>query len=170
VPSKLKLLIFFFLPALYGQAQVSTFKTQHSENAYREIGNLYFRNYFSKEYKGSFQNWGGLQDQYGVMYFSNGDGVISYDGKSWSLAETPTKSVIRSVAIDAHGKIFVAGLDELGELERKGNGQYIFKSLLDKINPELYGMGNIWQTFVHNSLVYFEAETGMFTWNGERFS
>ena len=72
-----------------------------------ESGNYHHRNYTSKEYGQDFQNWAVLQDKNGVMVFGNGNGVMTYDGKSWTLIETPTQSVIRSMAMDKTGKIYV---------------------------------------------------------------
>lgn len=136
---------------------------------FRETGIIYSKHFSPKEYKTTAsQNWGGLQDNFGVIFFCNGDGVLSYDGKTWSLTETPTQSVVRSMAIDSEGKIFVGALDDFGYLDRSPNGKYRFVSLLDKVNPDLYGMGNIWKTFTHSNLTYFEAESGLFTWDGQR--
>ena len=73
------------------------------------------------------------------------------------------------MAINNEGKIFIGALDDLGYLDRQKNGTHIYVSLLKKIKPELRGMGNIWQTLVHDSLVYFEWETWPLLWNGERF-
>ena len=102
------------------------------------------------------------------MFFSNGDGVLSYDGKAWRLIETPTQSVIRSMAIDDTGKIFVGALDDFGYLKKTFNGSLLYESMLPMVKQELLAMGNIWSTHVHNGFAYFESEIGMFCWNGER--
>ncbi|HKZ37098.1 MAG TPA: ATP-binding protein, partial [Chryseolinea sp.] len=87
----------------------------------------------------------------------------------WSLTETPTQSIIRSIAINEDGKIFAGALDDFGFLDRSKNGKYIFISLLNQLSPDLHKMGNVWFTYVHNNLVYFEAETGLFCWDGQHF-
>jgi signal transduction histidine kinase/DNA-binding response OmpR family regulator len=162
----------FFLLVLYATAQpvIPSSISQQFAADKDEVGILYHRHYSTKEYGASFQSWGGLQGKDGVLFFCNGDGVLSYDGKTWSLAETPTQSVIRSLGMDASGKIYVGALDDLGFLEREKNGKHIFVSMLGKIKPDLRRMGNVWQIFVHNNLIYFNAENGIFSWDGERFS
>ena len=160
------LLLFYNLP-VYVWAQ--NLSSGSSSNPPIEIGNFYYKNYSSKDYTGSFQNWGGVQDKHGVMVFANGDGVITYDGKIWSLAETPTQSIIRSMAINEKGEIFAGALDDFGFLDRSKNGKYIYVSLLDQLEPGLRKMGNVWFTYVHNNLIYFEADTGLFCWDGQRF-
>lgn len=134
-----------------------------------ERGQFYFNTYHSQDYKAAYQNWQVLQDKNGVMYFANGDGVLTYDGGTWQLIETPRKSVARSIAIDSNGKVYVGGLDELGYLEQGTDGRLRFVSMLSLVKPELLSMGNVWRIHVHNGLVYFEAESGLFCWNGERF-
>ncbi len=104
------------------------------------------------------------------MFFSNSDGVLMFDGKAWSLITTPSQSVVRSMAVDDSGKIYVGALDDFGYLEQQKNGNRIFISLLDKVKTDLHSMGNIWQTHVINNDVYFESETGLFYWNGEKFN
>lgn len=101
------------------------------------------------------------------MFFCNTDGVLVYDGKTWTLIQTPMQSVIRSLGMDDQGKIFVGSLDDFGYLDKQKNGSYKYISLGDKIKPELRAMGNVWQTIVHNNNVYFETETGLYSWNGE---
>lgn len=170
--TKLIFFLLFFLSVVTGQSQsiVSGSKISTLSDAQKEIGNFYYKNYSTKEYNTpASQNWGGLQDQNGIMFFSNGDGALSYDGKTWSLIETLTQSIIRSMAMDETGKIFAGALDDFGYLDRTKNGKTIFVSLLDKLSPELHRMGNIWKILVQNKKVYFEAETGVFCWNGERF-
>ena len=158
-----------FFPALQCLPQFRSNSQESLLSQQREVGHLYHRNYSTKEYNAAFQNWGGLQDQHGVMFFANNDGVLTYDGKRWSLITTPAQSNIRSMAMNNEGKIFIGALDDLGYLDRQKNGSHIYVSLLDKVKQELHGMGNIWQTHVINNLVYFETETGLYCWNGERF-
>ncbi len=161
----------FLLPVRSGNTQVVSSATQQLQSHKpQEVGMLYQRHYAPKEYAAAFQNWGGFQDKQGVMFFSNSDGVLMFDGKAWSLIQTPSQSVIRSMAVDENGKIYVGALDDFGYLEQQKNGKRIYKSLLDKVKPDLHSMGNIWQTHVVNNAVYFESETGLFCWNGEKFS
>ncbi|MBA4053623.1 MAG: hypothetical protein C0490_02825 [Marivirga sp.] len=147
----------------------SAFTGSPGQIIHSERGNFYFKNYEAKQYNASFQNWGVLQDKDGIMVFANGDGVLTYDGKKWTLIETPTQSVIRSMAMDESGKIFVGALDDIGYLDKMKDGSLVYTSLLPVLKPELQAMGNIWSTHVHREFVYFEAETGLFVWNGERF-
>jgi signal transduction histidine kinase len=139
-------------------------------DAYREAGFLYSRTYTQKEYDASPQSWEALSDKYGGLVFANGDGVLTYDGTSWTLIETPTQSVIRSLAIDNEGVVYVGALDDFGYLKPTPTGALRYESMLSLVEPELREMGNIWSLYTHRNLIYFEAETGVFVWNGEKMS
>ena len=132
------------------------------------MGNTIIENYTTKEYKQDFQNWAVLQDKNGIMVFANGNGVMTYDGKAWTLIATPTQSVIRSMAMDEAGKIYVGALDDFGYLKKTNTGGLAYESFLPLIKKELQAMGNIWNTHVNKGFAWFESETGLFCWNGER--
>ena len=135
---------------------------------YLESGIYHYKNYSTRDYGADFQNWAVLQDKNGIMVIANGDGVLTYDGKAWLLAETPTKSVIRSMAMDDNGKIYVGALDDIGFMKKNNIGSLEFESLLPFVKKEHLSMGNIWNTDVNNGFAYFQSEIGMFCWNGER--
>ena len=49
----------------------------------REAGLPFLRNYSPQEYSAQSQNWAVTQDQRGVIYVGNNDGVLVYDGVRW---------------------------------------------------------------------------------------
>lgn len=71
-------------------------------------------NYSRQEYLGGLQNWDIRQDKNGLIYVANNEGLLSFDGKYWSLYPLPNKTIVRSVEIGADQKIYVGGQDELG--------------------------------------------------------
>jgi signal transduction histidine kinase/DNA-binding response OmpR family regulator len=76
--------------------------------------------------------------------------------------------VIRSLGIDDEGKIYVGALDDFGYLDKGKNGGYRYVSLSDKVESHLRSMGNVWQTLIQHDKVYFETESGLFLWDGQR--
>ena len=78
-----------------------------------EAGLPYVRFYPTKEAGGGVgagaSNWAAAQDPQGVLYFGNESGVVEYDGASWRLTPLPNLSVVRSLAADAGGTIWVGG-------------------------------------------------------------
>ena len=163
-----KIVFLFLLVAWAVQSSAQSPIAQHTQSPPGETGIFYFTHYPPKVYDGAFQNWGGLQNPEGLMFFCNTDGVLIYDGKTWTLVQTPAESVIRSLGLDDSGKIYVGALDDFGYLEKQRNGSLRYMSLADKIDPELRSMGNVWQTLVAQNTVYFETEIGLFSWDGNR--
>ena len=69
------------------------------------------RNFTPEENGGSEQNWSIIQDDRGVMYFGNNDkGILEYDGKTWRQIPIPNNSIVRSLAKDDEGTIYVGAL------------------------------------------------------------
>ena len=161
-----KLVFLFLLVSWTLQGSAQSPIERRDQYYLNETGLYYFTHYPPKVYNGAFQNWGGLQNSDGLMFFCNTDGVLIYDGKTWTLVQTPSESVIRSLGVDDSGRTYVGSLDDFGYLEKKSNGNYQYVSLGDKIEPDIRLMGNVWQTLVEKNTVYFETETGLFSWDG----
>jgi hypothetical protein len=67
------------------------------------------------------------------MYFGiSGGNILQHDGVTWRKIFT-TMSVIRSLASDDSGKIWVSGTGNFGYLAPDPAGSLQFVSLLDKI-------------------------------------
>jgi len=63
-----------------------------------ELGKPILTAWLSKDYGAEPSNWAIVQDDRGVMYFGNANGILEYDGVSWRLIQFPNKSVCRSLA------------------------------------------------------------------------
>jgi signal transduction histidine kinase/CheY-like chemotaxis protein len=126
------------------------------------------RNFTAREYNGTIQVWTILQDKRGVMYFGNSGGdLMEYDGATWRKIFTGS-NVVRSLAIDDSGKIWVGANASFGYLEPDGDGSLKFISLVDQIPADMRGFTDIWQTLVTPQGVFFRAYEKMFRWDGKR--
>lgn len=116
--------------------------------------------YFSpKEYKGHPFNWSIVQDKRGIIYIGNNDnGILEYDGVAWRQIKMPNQLLVRSLALDKNGTVYVgANGGEFGMLkpDKKGDLYYVSLSLLtDSVDDT-----NIWKTFATNNAVYFCSNT-----------
>jgi signal transduction histidine kinase/CheY-like chemotaxis protein/ligand-binding sensor domain-containing protein/heme exporter protein D len=129
-----------------------------------EAGRPFIRHYARREYRASDQNWAIAQDDRGVMYVGNNVGVLEYDGVSWRLIQVPNESVIRSLAKDDAGRIYVGGLGEVGYLAPDAQGQMRFVSLLDKVPEADRAFADVFRTFVTPQGVYFQSQQRLFRW------
>src|SRR5512143_2585228 len=79
-------------------------------------------NYYNSSYNAGTENRGIVEDQNGVMYFANLEGLLSFDGSFWKLYSLPNKSNVRSVAIGKDNRIYAGGQDDFGYFTPDRNG------------------------------------------------
>lgn len=145
----LQLLIFLSLPAL-------TLKAQNP------IGQAQIVNYSNTTYKGGIQNWDIQQDKNGIMYFANNDGLLTFNGRYWKRYPLPNKTIIRSLKIDANGRIFVGGQDELGYFNPDKNGILKYTSLKHLIPERYRQFSDIWDIVLFKDQVFFRTVEKIF--------
>lgn len=132
------------------------------------FGRPFIRNYDPKEYGAAFNYWAIAQDQRGVMYFGNWNGILEYDGVSWRLISTPNKSGVRSLAIEANDRIYVGAVGDLGYLAPDSVGDMQFVSLLDHVPPENREFNEVWYSYATSQGVYFRTDKILLRWANQR--
>ncbi len=133
-----------------------------------KTGIPFITNYSPQEYSASEQNWAIVQDNRGIMYFGNNDdGVLEYDGINWRKIPIDNNSIIRSLAIDSLGKIYVGGVGEFGYLIPNKSGKMIYQSLLPKIDTSDNDFPDIWKTYATKDGVYFCSTKKIFLFNAD---
>ncbi len=130
----------------------------------QELGNPFVQFYLAKEYKAATQNWCLIQDQAGIMYFGNGEGVVEFDGVNWRLIPVTNKYLVRSLAIDSKGVIYVGGSNEFGYLKPNIKGKLEYESLSKLLSKEEIDFSNIWYTVVTKEGIFFQSSTKIFRW------
>ncbi|GGZ29243.1 histidine kinase [Echinicola pacifica] len=148
----LSLLILYICP-LYGQRQLAA-------------PNII--NYTNLEYKAGIQNWSTTQDENGILYFGNNEGLLTFNGKYWELFQLPNQTIIRSVKLDSQNRVFVGGQDDLGYFSPAKNGELVFTSLKHLIPEEDRNFDDIWNIVIHNDEVFFMEVTRIFHLKGNR--
>ncbi|HLP61627.1 MAG TPA: hypothetical protein VK186_22495, partial [Candidatus Deferrimicrobium sp.] len=126
-------------------------------HVFAETGSPFIRNYSPKEYNAHSQNWSVIQDNRGVMYFGNVDGVLEFDGVNWRLIRLPNFSMVRSLAIDKTGTVYVGGVGELGYLAPNKNGEIDYFSLLHLLDKKEPPPADIWSILVTSHGIYFKT-------------
>jgi signal transduction histidine kinase/ligand-binding sensor domain-containing protein len=131
----------------------------------KERGYPLIDNYSSKEYNWNTNIWAMLQDERGIVYFGNDLGLFQFDGISLELYQLPNKSVVRSLAKSDDGKIYCGGQAELGYFQPDASGKLQYHSLLKFIPSDKKGFADVFQTYVNNGKVYFNASKYIFIWD-----
>jgi signal transduction histidine kinase/DNA-binding response OmpR family regulator/ligand-binding sensor domain-containing protein len=130
----------------------------------QHFGFKYLKNYTPKDYSLQPQNWAILQDNRGMIYVANHEGVAEYDGVCWRKIEVPNLTV-RSLAIDDAGTIYVGGRNEIGILRSDSKGELKYVSLLNHINESQRNFGNVWKTHAIGKMIYFRTSKFLFHWD-----
>ncbi len=123
------------------------------------------RNYTPKEYGGNNQVWCVLQDRRGVLFFCVERTILEYDGVTWRKISVPS-NVVRSLAMDAAGKIWVGASANFGYLEPDANGALQYVSLVEKIPPEHRSFNDVWQVLITPQGNLFRSYNRLFRWDG----
>jgi hypothetical protein len=129
----------------------------HFLQGQNQIGLPRIDNYDSYDYKAGVQNWAIGQDVNGMLYFGNSDGLLSFDGKYWKRYRLPNQTVVRSLKIDASGRIYVGGQSEIGYFFPDAAGRLSYTSLNSLLPEEERRFADIWNLVVVGDQVFFRS-------------
>lgn len=113
------------------------------------------------------ENFAIAQDQEGVVYVGNVDGLLIHDGERWSRLTLPNQELVRSLAVADDGKVWVGGYNSFGYLERDAGGQLSYVELADHFAEQLVGreFADVWEILATSEGVYFRALRDVFFWS-----
>ena len=130
------------------------------------VGMPVLESHSHEEFNAYGQVWTILQDHRGLMYFGvSGGDVLEYDGSSWRKIDTAME-IVRSLAIDDSGRIWVGGNGGFGYLEPDSAGTLHYVSLLDKVPENDRSFTDVWQTLITPKGVFFRSFELLFRWDG----
>ncbi len=150
-----------FLTLLFSSFAFTTFSQPVFEKGYSTI-----INYSYKDYNHRPQNHAVIQDKRGVMYFGNNDGILEFDGFNWKKIPVKEK-LVRSLAIDENGRIYVGARNEFGYLIADSVGELKYHSLIHLLDQQERDFGSIWKTYVATDGIYFQTSDAIFRLNGD---
>lgn len=122
-----------------------------------EVGLPQMRIFSPKEYGAYQQNWAFVQNSRGVMYVGNNDGVLEFDGQRWRLIPIANKTIVRSLALDMHDRVYVGAVGEIGYLAPDAKGQMSYVSLMSRVPPEARDFADVLNTFVTPQGIVFSS-------------
>jgi ligand-binding sensor domain-containing protein/DNA-binding CsgD family transcriptional regulator len=134
----------------------------------KNIGIPAINNFKRIDYKGGTQNWNIDQDKFGNMYFANNEGLLQFDGSSWTKFNLPNSTSIRCLKIDPSGKIFVGGYNDFGYFQANKKGKLNYVSIAKMVNAnELKETDFIWKIHLFENEVIFQSFSKIFIFNGK---
>jgi len=136
---------------------------------FNKNGLPFITNYSPQTYEASEQNWAIVQDNRGIMYFGNNDhGILEYDGVNWRKIPIKNNTIVRSLAIDSLGVIYVGSVNDFGYLSYNNSGKAHYESLLYLVDSSKSDFADVWKTFVGDSGVYFSSEKYIFNYANQK--
>ncbi len=123
-------------------------------------------NYYKSAYNAGTENRSIIEDQNGIMYFANLEGLLSFDGSSWKLYSIPNKTIIRSIAMGKDNRIYAGGQDDFGYFSPDQNGKISFTSLKTLLSKNNYSFTDIWNIVTAGNDVFFRSKEKIFQYNG----
>ncbi|MCA0933317.1 LuxR C-terminal-related transcriptional regulator [Lutimonas saemankumensis] len=142
-------LLFIFVIQLY---------SQDHEN---EVSELHFNpgltEFKISDFKSSEQFYAMEEDDEGILYFGNNDGVLVFDGERWHKVSLPNNSQATCLVKAMDGEIYAGGFNELGIVRRDNYGIYRFYSLKEKFSLSEYSFDYIWQAHSFKDYIVFRS-------------
>lgn len=113
--------------------------------------------YDKNDFHGDTQFWCMAEDEEGILYFGNNDGIVIYDGGQWHKISLPNKSTVRSLICTSDGTIYAGGFNEIGEIHKDEYGTYHYTSLTTLLRPEDRNFNDVWQIHETEQLIVFRT-------------
>ena len=132
------------------------------------LGILPVQNFSKKSYQAGTQNWDISQDQRGVVYFGNNEGLLEFDGIHWRKYPLSNQTIVRSVEIAPDGKIYVGGQGEFGYFLGDEKGILRYHSLSSEVPEEHANFADVWDIELINDAVLFSTGQHVFKWQNEQ--
>ena len=126
------------------------------------IGIPSIKNFPKEIYHGGIQTWGICQNQKGMLYFANNDGLMEFNGNSWQTYPIANRTICRSVAIDDKGDIYVGAQGEFGYFKPDSSGTLQYNSLNHLIPVEHRHFEDIWDILPTTHGLFFRSSQKIF--------
>lgn len=126
-------------------------------------------NYTKEKYAAGAQNWDIKQDEDGILYFANNEGLLIYDGSFWKLYPLPNKTIVRSLEIGEHHRIYIGGQNEIGFFSPNKKGELAYTSLLPLLAVKDRSFADVWNIITYKGFIFFRTSTKIMELKGENF-
>ena len=114
--------------------------------------------------------WSAVQDQAGTMYFGC-DTVISFDGDRWRPQRMDPTYLVRGLDIGPKGRIWAAGVNQIGWFEHGAQGRLEYHSLMSQVPAAAADRGDVWRVYAQgDDSAIFVARERILRWDGRRIS
>jgi hypothetical protein len=133
--------------------------------------NSFIINYPKNVYGKGSQTWQINPYNGGWMYFANKNGLVQFNGSSWTMFPLHNGLDVRSVNPSvADKRIYVGGINEFGYFAPDKNGRLVYTCLSDRIKIRPMTIGNVWNILESEGAVYFQGDGEIWKYVDGHFS
>ncbi len=112
------------------------------------------------------ENYAIVQDERGVMYFGNSNGVLEYDGKNWRFIQVKLGAYVYSLSLDSNGTIYVGSQNEFGLFKANEKGDLLYHSLSNKLSEvDRLQISEVRYTYASKEKVFFQGSNNVFVYD-----
>ena len=124
-------------------------------------------NYSPKDYQAGLQNWAIAQGATnGEIYVGNNNGLLSFDGYTWTRHSLPGNQIVRSILVDGD-RIYVGTYEDFGYFTRNAVGGLDYTSLWSQLNNVETHNDEIWNILKVDNAIYFQSFSSWFKYDGK---
>jgi signal transduction histidine kinase/ligand-binding sensor domain-containing protein len=137
--------------------------------SYTEQGSPFIKNYTTKEMNGGGpQIWCWAQDNRGMVYVGDMDGIIEFNGKDWKRIPNANNSIVRSMDVDSLGVIYAGASNDFGYLQPDERGEMKYISLAQHVIDKGIKFLDIWKVISTSSGIYYFSNKYVFKYNKKK--
>ena len=134
-------------------------------------GAPFIRNYSANEINmGSSEVFCWLQDNRGMVYIGNVTGITEFNGKEWRQIPNANNSIVRDMAIDSLGRVYVGASNDFGILQPDSLGNIKYQSLAKSVIDQKINFGDIWEIIPTSCGIYFCSNEYIFRYIEKKVS
>ena len=137
--------------------------------AQNTIGLPEITNYSRNMFRGGMQTWCIRQDQRGIIYCANNEGLLVFDGSHWKKYVLPNETIIRAMEIKDE-KVFIGAQGMIGYYTPSINGQLAFTSLNELVPQKERDFADVWEVIALEDKVFFRSNKKIFLYQDDRIT
>jgi len=126
-------------------------------------------NYTKQDYNGGTQSWDLKQDNNGILYFANNDGLLTFDGNYWKVFHLPNRTHVRSLEIGNDNRIYIGAQDEVGYFMPDKSGRLAYTSLKKLLPIKEQSLGEVWDIVKFGNDLFFRSDTKILQFKNNEF-
>lgn len=133
-------------------------------------GSPFIKNYTPNDINGGPQIWSWAEDKRGMVYFGDPSGIIEFNGREWRRINNTNNTIVREMAVDSLGRIYVGASDDFGFLQPNDKGEMEYISLSKSVSNKGIKFLDIWGIYSTSHGVYFCSNKYVFRYFRKKIS